>query len=808
MSEQYGWKFILDGTTDITDMVTSFSITSSLAAYCRELSFAVTDEDLYYSFNFAIIPESPRVEVFTRILALDQTDEYGDEYDPAWISQGTFFIERPTFNIGIQSVAMGIWGRQSTAILGEPFAQKVTKLWEVDVSFFSIVEEILESVGLTWEDSRSDLQDITIYADNFEADDIYPIDVLKKLVNLIVGAEGFVTSDRLGSICIKRLVREPDTSDHDFADDIVQSISEEPEWPEFGNRIKIIPNATVSQNTIELIIERKCIGTGAPSYIEMYAQVRDGNGVPIDGAVVDWSFDPAAPENVWFKYPTQAKTASQNTGRILVSNERQKATGESSVSATFSVDELIGVWTQADTSRSHNFAPADGYIIDGKNIYLTEETFTYCDQSVVISYYSKGIVKNTLVYEPEDEYDADTDTLYGSVFVIASTSGKEASQVVYVDNSCQCPPTLNVTVDPSTISYKVTADIPNVAEVLAFLENSGEAISGTIRMTEITTNATLQWASMATSTILIELEETEAINSIPGLSQCTISASPESVVGVWRIDTTAKDAYEADKAIVDRLEVVWGPLWELQGVYPYWMERLARKLVLYEAAQVNPVKTGSDLYSALYGRTIDLLSFVATGTPLLVDYNRGGGVRNYLTAVYRSASQPDSVAKVVVSADVNTEAGLSTTVNVTVRGYETPATTGGGTTGGGTTGGGGSVTYELKGPGTFSWSRSVWYNPGLGGFVFTPEPGNIELCEFSLGRYSVVRTVNGVSTTVQTTGKAINYPAFAISMGWGPGTVYGIANPGPGGMTLTVTADYNDAGTTGTVSKSVAVSPA
>ena len=83
MSVEYGWKFILDGITDITDTVTSFSITSSLAAYCRELSFAVTDEDLYYSFDFAIIPESPRVEVFTRILALDQTDEYDDEYDPA-----------------------------------------------------------------------------------------------------------------------------------------------------------------------------------------------------------------------------------------------------------------------------------------------------------------------------------------------------------------------------------------------------------------------------------------------------------------------------------------------------------------------------------------------------------------------------------------------------------------------------------------------------------------------------------------------------------------------------------------------------
>jgi hypothetical protein len=297
MSDQYGYKFILD-EVDITNKVKSFTIECSLESYCRELSFELVDSILFDTFDFSIIPDATRVEVFTRITSLDEYD------DSAWISQGEFFVERPTFRVGVNETITGVWGRQSTAVLGEPFAQKITQQWTSDTTFYAICQEIVESVGLVWDSTKCDIQDFNVYADNFVADDQYPIEVLQNLVELIVGAEGFVTSDRLGNVCIKRLEREPETADENITDLVVQSINEEPEWPEFGNRIKIIPAETVSQDTIEMNLSSECIGmTDEISFIFIAAQVCDGDGNPINDAVVEWSFSPANAEYLAFYYP-------------------------------------------------------------------------------------------------------------------------------------------------------------------------------------------------------------------------------------------------------------------------------------------------------------------------------------------------------------------------------------------------------------------------------------------------------------------------------------------------------------------------
>ena len=55
MSNQYGWKFLLDDTVDITDKVKSFTIQSSLDSYCRELSFDTLDELFYDTLAFSFL---------------------------------------------------------------------------------------------------------------------------------------------------------------------------------------------------------------------------------------------------------------------------------------------------------------------------------------------------------------------------------------------------------------------------------------------------------------------------------------------------------------------------------------------------------------------------------------------------------------------------------------------------------------------------------------------------------------------------------------------------------------------------------
>jgi hypothetical protein len=638
---RYNWQFLLDDT-DITDKIKSFTIESSLDSYCRELSFDTHDDLFYDTLDFSVIPEEPRIEVLTSI----EEDEYDD---PIWISQGTFFIERPTFQVGTNTTATGVWGRQSTAILGEPFAQKVTKLWNVNTTFYAICQEILESVGLTWSVERCDIQDFTIYSDNFEADDQYPIEVLKSLVELIVGEEGFVSSDRLGNIWIRRLVRTPESSDYNVTDLVVQSINEEPEWPEFGNRIKIIPAETVSQDKVDLYIENQCVGTGSSSYVDVYAQVKNGEGVPINDAVISWSFDPVIPESLWFKYPAIDKTALQNSVVMLVSNELKRATGFNSVELAFEPSSIIGIWAYADKTRTTNFAPEGGYVIDGKNVFLTEESFNYCDQQVFISYYASGMVRNTVVYNTGYVEPEGAESPYGTVIVIASVSGRESSQELYVDNSCKCQSSLTVKVDPSTITVGGGVN----AKIEAYLENSGTPVEGTIRMVEMSGFGTLQWSSASTSTLATS-ENNEAINAVFGQTQCVVSSAISSIIGVWKIDG-------------------------------------------------NNVKISGNLYSAFYGRTIDLSEYVLTGTSLVVEYNRAGSVVNYLTAV------SEGVSRIDVSADVSTEEGLVQTVQVTIQAAVDP--------GGGE---GGNGIYSVEGPSVIqAWretGRWAWDTPfGLRG---------------------------------------------------------------------------------------------
>lgn len=613
MSNQYGYKIILDGTIDITDKVKSFTIDCALENYCRELSFDLYDTVLFDSFDFSIIPEDTRIEVFTRI-----TDEY-DEYDEyQWESQGKFFIERPTFQVGVNETSTGIWGRQSTAVLGEPFAQKVTKQWSENTTLYAIFQEILESVGLVWDSTKCDIQDVTIYADNFEADNQYPIEVLQNLIELIVGAEGFITSDRLGNICIKKLIREPDASDFNITDLIVQSINEEPEWPEFGNRIKIIPAETTSQNKIDMSVSSECLGTsaGIVSYIDIFAQCRNGDGVPINDALVTWRFSPVNAEKVWFKYPSLQKTVSQNSGRVLISKEMKRANGFRKIETEYEADSIVGIWAYADKTRLVNFAPVGGYVIDGKEIYLTTTQFVYCDQMVLISYYASGMVINSVVYD-ESITETNPEPLYGEVDVIASLAGVESIQTIYVNNSCQCKNTLNVNVDPSSI------EIGTQAKIIAYVENGGMPVSGIVHMTEMTRKGTLQWTSRKTDSLLVSGEKTEALNSISGVTQCVLSSAISSVVSVYQTDV--------DGNIISE-----------------------------------------NLYSSFYGRTIDLTVHLETGTLLVVNYNRAGSVENYLTGLSAGTAQ------ITISLDVNTEEGLSQIASITITQPDAGIESGGG----------------------------------------------------------------------------------------------------------------------------------
>ncbi len=909
---KYAFKFILDGTTDITDKIKSFSIESSLDAFCRELSFDLLDEDFYDTLDFSIIPETARIEVFTSIetpvltgnlfvlnfegvdgatsgweeeifdlqptyvehVELD-TDEYDDGtsslklvgtadqwavlgYDfgtspvnfvfsqgfrytagvtyfevyiggagsyidlytwdnilyvyaedrlgntlideelspPApdvwhelkitvsgrditieindievgsatasidypfndleeiywgsqgnvgadswidkvymsttdimegttvWVSQGLYFIERPTFKVGIHETMTGVWGRQSTAILAEPFAQKVTKLWDEDTTFYAICEEIIESVGLVWDSAKCEIQDFTIYADNFEADDQYPIEVLQELVELIVGEEGFVTSDREGNICIKRLVRTPTTSDYDLTDLIIQEINEEPEWPEFGNRIKIIPVESVSQNSISVKLGSECIGisTLQVGYVDVWAQVKNGEGVPLNDQVVTWSFDPVAPTTLSYVYPL-----IQNSKEILISKEIVRADSLVSLSTKFEASTIIGIWAYADVNRLNNFVEGDSYILDGTKVYLTEKNFSYCDQMVMVSYTVNGMVYNKIKYTPGAlEYS-------GEVSIIASLSGKEDSKTIYVNNYCKCPSTLSAEINPTTL------EIGEIATITAYLENGDEAVSGKIYMYEYTGLGIISASVLNTGSVTVTDEKAEAVNVIAGITQC-ISKAP--VYSYCEVYTYTEDA---------------------DGVITH---------------------TSANLAVGFSNKTINLGVMIPTGTNLVITYNRAGSVVNYFTAVTAGD------VRITVSSPVNTEEGLSQVLSATINeakeeAVEEPKTIDEVT-------GETSETYYVKGPSSIILQTST-YGCRTGATQTTIGGGSggagLPLCTQKFGSWTLHKTSDdsyvASDMSVDGTGIVVNGNNIECTIWKVKSQTFTVTLTGPKGVTAT-----------------------
>jgi hypothetical protein len=144
-------------------------------------------------------------------------------------------------------------------------------------------------------------------------------------------------------------------------------------------------------------------------------------------------------------------------------------------------------------------------------------------------------------------------------------------------------------------------------------------IAGLITMAETTGLGTLQWSSAQTTTVDVVGEETEAINSIFGVSQCTTNYPIKSITGVYKVVAGVKD-------------------------------------------------TSVNYYSSFLNRTVDLTTYVVTGTPLMVDYKREGAIDNYFTGI------TPGIAQIVVSTPVNKEGGLSEIVSITINDVVTAET--------------------------------------------------------------------------------------------------------------------------------------
>jgi hypothetical protein len=574
----YGWKVELtqaDVTTDITAQVARFEITARLDQYCRELSIDLADPDLYASFDFSQLPAEPELEVFTRIAT-------------EWISQGQFFVERPTFEVGLHSTMTGIWGRSITARLGPPFSVKVSPATDAQTTFFAVCAELCAAAGVAWDDAYCEIDDFVIFPgtwpDSGGTQNAYAIELMNELAGF-VGA--LITTDRAGHVCVKTIDYAPSSAVASITDAVVQRLSEPVEWPDFGNRIKISAAGGTGGYGVELIIPNPCLPLDVAYKIKIYARVTDQDAEPVNELPVSWSI--AHDIGV-------LEASTTNTQPVLIADEEVRAKSFYEIDVAFPPSSVIGVYSYKDTAKSVNLT-AGGYELDGNTITLSQK-LTYCDQSLKVSYVVQGVAVNFLAPGEDD----------GTEQVTASVDGQSAKADVYINNPCSCPTTLKLTAAPTTINIEGTSLL------LAYAEEGGAPITTgrVVWMNEADPKrGVLEWVWAHLGPFNVTNEETAAINEVSGVTQCEVEMFATAVTGVY----------------------LKGP---------------------------DDLPSGSNLLASFAGKIVNLNTFVATGTALLVSYVSVGG------AVNPFKGKIAGTARITAYMASTREAGLQATTDVTV----------------------------------------------------------------------------------------------------------------------------------------------
>jgi len=512
----YDWKIELD-SVDITDKVARFEIDADLAQYCRELTVEIADPAFYAGLDFATIPAAPALEVFTMTAS-------------TWVSQGKYFMERPALSSDInQDIINGLWGRGETARLGAPFAPRVSKMWDQDTSFFAICAEMCALAGLTWDDSQAAIDDFYIFAYTYQVENAYPVDVLSELAEL---AGALLTCDRLGRVLIRAIDYAPAAAAVTITDADWAAIQEAPEWPDFGNRVRIIPAGSLASYNVQVYAPSVCLPADGTSRAKIYAQVTDADGNPLDGGVVAWQTDASAAGLLY---------ATSNTLETVMPPEEIKADNQHRFTLALPPASIVGVYAYADHARRHNLL-VGGHSIDGSTVTLTT-ALTYCDQALRVYYTVAGVAINYLTAGSTAE----------DVTVTAEMDGQRGTAEIYVGNGCRCPASLKLDAVPRSIP------INHTAQLIAYAEEGGGPITDgrLVRVWERTALGALSWTTARLGTVGIVNEPADAVNEIAGASQCTLSRFPlAGTIRVYRADIdgnpTGADIYSSHSGkIVD-----------------------------------------------------------------------------------------------------------------------------------------------------------------------------------------------------------------------------------------------------------------
>ncbi len=496
----YGFKIEMVGFGDITDKISSFQITDSIEQYAREMTLSISDAEFYDSLDFSIITPNPEITISTKIA-------------DTFVQQGQFFIERPSLVIEKDSSRIqSVWGRSNIAKLSQPFSGKVNKVWTTYTTFYTIAEEMCDLGGITWDGSLCEPNDYAIFAFSYSADYIYPIEVIAELASFVGGK---VITDKDDNLRVVLYKYTPTGPKWEITDNEIISISESPQWPEFGNRIRITPLGNLSGYTIGLSVEDQCIPADGTSRSRLVAQVIDSDGAGVNEVIVAWSHDGES--------ATLRDGATSTTRRLIISGYQTQALSFYTFELPFIPITIDHVFALSDRGKVTDLA-SEGYSIDGRIITLVDK-LSYCNTTIEVEYKVDGGAVNYLV----------SGTIAEDVVVTTNTDGEEAKGTVFIDNPCMCPISISLEASPTTFIRN------EVCQLLVYAEEQGPVTDGKrvyMSMGGQTAwqKGALSWDMANLGTVRVQYEQATINNDIEGLAQCNISKYIASVTAVYLDD--------------------------------------------------------------------------------------------------------------------------------------------------------------------------------------------------------------------------------------------------------------------------------
>lgn len=423
------WDVLLSGIS-IKAFVNSFTVEYGMDAFCGQLTMDMAALTPFSARQWHIIPAEPDCQVLVKPAS-------------TWIDMGTFFVEKPVFQTKPDSSIMqGVWGRSRQAKASAPFASKLNLSWSSDTMMNTIIEDILNECGLTWDAAYNLVGDYLIYAGTFVVNDEYPIDALSNLAALCGGA--FV-GDRDGILRLKKINFAPVSGDSvlTLTDVYIETTNQTVDFPDFANRVKVYSSGSASGYNVSFMDDKVCLPADETYMKQVGVRVTDSDGEAVNNVQVDFSVDDTGVAMV--------EQSSVLTGTLYNYSEVLRASSFTEINLSYPPSAITAIYAL--------YAPTVNLI--SQVVDITDERVTlgtalnYCDAMLRVVYNIDGVARVN-IYGRE--------SISGDSILAASVQGETDSVDVFTNNGCSCPVSLMIEATPTSLEAGENSAILAVAE--------------------------------------------------------------------------------------------------------------------------------------------------------------------------------------------------------------------------------------------------------------------------------------------------------------------------------------------------------